>query len=50
MNNDRKIQTTMLIVDSKIIKNANMAEVKGYDSGKKKQYKTTFFQVEEDFS
>lgn len=26
-----------------------MAEVNGYDAGKKKQYKTTFFQVEDDF-
>lgn len=33
--NGRKVQTTMLIVDSKSIQNADTAEEKGYDAGKK---------------
>ena len=35
INNDRKAQTTMIIVDSKSIQNADTAEDKGYDAGKK---------------
>lgn len=34
-NNGRKPKTTMVIVDSKSIQNADTAEVKGYDAGKK---------------
>ena len=33
--NDRSSQTTMIIVDSKSIKNADTAGSKGYDAGKK---------------
>ena len=33
--NGRKAQTTMVIVDSKSIHNADTAEKKGYDAGKK---------------
>ena len=33
--NDREAQTTMIIVDSKSIQNADTAENKGYDAGKK---------------
>ena len=33
--NERPAQTTMIIVDSKSIQNANTAENKGYDAGKK---------------
>ena len=33
--NNRSSQTTMIIVDSKSIKNADTAESKGYDAGKK---------------
>ena len=33
--NGRSVQTTMLIVDSKSIQNADTAESKGYDAGKK---------------
>ena len=33
--NGREAQTTMIIVDSKSIQNADTAEVKGYDAGKK---------------
>ena len=33
----RKQQTTMLIVDSKSVKNTDTAEEKGYDAGKKRQ-------------
>ena len=33
---NRKAQTTMLIIDSKSIQNADTAKVKGYDAGKKK--------------
>ena len=33
--NDRNAQTTMLIIDSKSIQNADTAEQKGYDAGKK---------------
>ena len=32
----RKAQTTMLIIDSKTSQNADTAETKGYDAGKKK--------------
>lgn len=32
---DREPQTSMLIIDSKTIPNADTAEVKGYDAGKK---------------
>ena len=35
INNDRRVQTTMIIVDSKSIQNADTAEEKGYDAGKK---------------
>lgn len=35
--NDRSLQTTMIIVDSKSIQNADTAENKGYDAGKKLQ-------------
>lgn len=34
-NNGREAQTTMVIVDSKSIQNADTAKVKGYDAGKK---------------
>ena len=37
MADKRKAQTTMLIIDSKSIQNADTAKVKGYDAGKKKQ-------------
>ncbi len=33
--NGRETQTTMIIVDSKSIQNADTAEKKGYDAGKK---------------
>lgn len=33
--NDRSLQTSMIIVDSKSIQNADTAESKGYDAGKK---------------
>ena len=33
--NDRSADTTMIIVDSKSIQNADTAEKKGYDAGKK---------------
>ena len=33
--NGREAQTTMIIVDSKSIQNADTAEEKGYDAGKK---------------
>lgn len=33
--NDRSLQTTMIIVDSKSIQNADTDENKGYDAGKK---------------
>ena len=36
--NKRKKRTTMLILDSKTISNADTARVKGYDAGKKKSY------------
>ena len=35
----RKPKTTMLIIDSKSVQNADTAEVKGYDAGKKKRDK-----------
>jgi hypothetical protein len=35
--NDRDPQTTMLIVDSKSVKNTDTAEEKGFDAGKKPQ-------------
>jgi transposase len=35
INDGRDTQTTMIIVDSKSIQNADTAEEKGYDSGKK---------------
>jgi transposase len=35
IKDERKEQTTMIIVDSKSIQNADTAEEKGYDSGKK---------------
>ena len=35
--NSRDPKTTMLIVDSKSIQNADTAEEKGYDAGKKSQ-------------
>jgi len=34
-NDEREIQTTMVIIDSKSVKNADTAEEKGYDAGKK---------------
>lgn len=34
-NNGREAQTTMVIVDSKSIQNADTAKAKGYDAGKK---------------
>ena len=34
---ERDPHTTMLIVDSKSIQNADTAEAKGYDAGKKKR-------------
>ena len=33
--NERSSQTTMIIVDSKSIQNADTAQNKGYDAGKK---------------
>lgn len=36
-NNERKPKTTMIIVDSKSIQNADTAKSKGYDAGKKDQ-------------
>ena len=33
--NDREPQTSMIIVDSKSVKNTDTAEVKGFDAGKK---------------
>ncbi len=33
----REVQTTMVIVDSKSVKNTDVAEEKGYDAGKKRQ-------------
>ncbi len=41
--NDRKAQTTMLIVDSKSIQNADTAEEKGYDAGKKSIWNKTAY-------
>jgi len=35
LKNERDKQTTMLIVDSRSVKNADTAEEKGYDAGKK---------------
>lgn len=35
--NGRNPETTMLIVDSKSVQNADTAELKGYDAGKKKR-------------
>lgn len=35
--NERSLQTTMITVDSKSIQNADTAESKGYDAGKKPQ-------------
>ena len=35
VNDDRRAQTTMIIVDSKSVQNADTAEEKGYDAGKK---------------
>lgn len=35
--NERSLQTAMIIVDSKSIQNADTAESKGYDAGKKPQ-------------
>jgi transposase len=37
VKDERKEQTTMLIIDSKSIQNADTAKEKGYDSGKKKR-------------
>ena len=37
LSHDREPETTMLIVDSKSIQNADTAKTKGYDAGKKKQ-------------
>ena len=34
---NRKAQTTMLIIDSKSVQNADTAQTKGYDAGKKKR-------------
>ena len=34
-NDDRAEQTTMIIVDSKSVQNADTGGVKGYDAGKK---------------
>ena len=36
-NNDRSEKTTMIIVDSKSVQNADTAQSKGYDAGKKLQ-------------
>ena len=36
-NNGREPETTMIIVDSKSIQNADTAKVKGYDAAKKEQ-------------
>ena len=35
VNHGRNKQTTMIIVDSRSVKNADTAEHKGYDAGKK---------------
>jgi len=37
LSHDKEPKPTMLIVDSKSIQNADTAEVKGYDGGKKEQ-------------
>jgi len=37
LSNDREATPTMLIVDSKSIQNADTADEKGYDAGKKKR-------------
>ena len=37
LSNDRETTPTMLIVDSKSIQNADTADEKGYDAGKKKR-------------
>ena len=34
--NGRELQTTMIMVDSKSVKNTDTAEEKGFDAGKKK--------------
>ena len=40
-NNDRNLETSMMIIDSKTIQNADTAHTKGYDAGKKKWNKTS---------
>ena len=42
-NNARAPKTTMIIVDSKSIQNADTAENKGYDAGKKIRHKTPYW-------
>jgi len=40
-NDGRLLETSMMIVDSKTIQNADTAETKGYDAGKKKRNKAS---------
>ena len=42
VNDDRRAQTTMIIVDSKSVQNADTTEEKGYDAGKKIRYQTAY--------
>ena len=41
-NDDRAEQTTMIIVDSKSVQNADTGGVKGYDAGKKIRHKMAY--------
>ena len=41
--NERSSQTTMIIVDSKSIQNADTAESKGYDAGKNFRNKIAYW-------
>ena len=43
LSHDREPKPTMLIVDSKSIQNADTAEVKGYDGGKKSRCEATYW-------
>jgi len=43
LSHDREPKPTMLIVDSKSIQNADNAEVKGYDGGKKSRCEATYW-------
>ena len=39
---NREAQTTMLIIDSKSVQNADTAHTKGYDAGKKNRNQTAY--------